>query len=118
MSLPAPAERVSRPLPDPFRTIFMGLRRLDRIAEGLMRYGRPRDEPAAAISKVSLPDSKVVVATLESIAGASGDPVSPTIVVVGAVAALGLTSSWTALEGRPPSGDRPSVRLGPTPARA
>jgi uroporphyrin-III C-methyltransferase len=70
--------------------IFMGLRRLARIASNLILNGRPADEPAAAISKVSLPDQQVVVATLGSIADAADGLESPTIVIVGRVAALGL----------------------------
>jgi siroheme synthase len=70
--------------------IFMGLRRLARIASNLILNGRPADEPAAAISKVSLPDQQLVVATLGSIADSAAGLGSPTIVIVGRVAALGL----------------------------
>jgi uroporphyrin-III C-methyltransferase len=73
--------------------IFMGLRRLERIATRLILHGRPSDEPAAVISKVSLPGSQVVVATLGSIAGAVAHLESPAVVIVGAVAALDLTSA-------------------------
>jgi uroporphyrin-III C-methyltransferase len=72
--------------------IFMGLRRLERIAGRLVRHGRPSDEPAAVISRVSLPDSRVVVATLGSIAVAAAHLDSPAVVVVGAVAALELVA--------------------------
>ena len=72
--------------------IFMGLRRLERIAGELILQGRPFDEPAAVISKLSLPDSQVVVATLGSIAAASTHLESPAVVVVGAVAALELVA--------------------------
>jgi uroporphyrin-III C-methyltransferase len=72
--------------------IFMGLRRLERIAGRLILHGRPFDEPAAVISKLSLPDSQVVVATLGSIARASTHLESPAVVVVGAVAGLELVA--------------------------
>jgi uroporphyrin-III C-methyltransferase len=73
--------------------IFMGLRRLERIATKLILHGRSSDEPAAVVSKVSLPGSQVVVVTLGSIAGAATHLESPAVVVVGAVAALDLTSA-------------------------
>jgi uroporphyrin-III C-methyltransferase len=76
--------------------IFMGLRRLARIADNLILHGRRVDEPAAAISKVSLPDSQVVISTLGSLAGASAELESPAVVVIGAVAALGLLGSASA----------------------
>ena len=72
--------------------IFMGLRRLERIADQLILHGRPFDEPAAVISRLSLPDSQVVVATLGSIATASIRLESPAVVVIGAVAALDLVT--------------------------
>jgi uroporphyrin-III C-methyltransferase len=72
--------------------IFMGLRRLERIAGQLILHGRQFDEPAAVISKLSLPDSQVVAATLGSIARASTHLESPAVVVVGAVAALELVA--------------------------
>src|SRR5213075_2256270 len=65
--------------------IFMGLRRLDWIASNLILHGRDAEEPAAAISRVSLPGSQLVVATLGSIAQASAALESPTVVIVGAV---------------------------------
>jgi uroporphyrin-III C-methyltransferase len=88
--------------------IFMGLRRLARIADNLILHGRPCDEPAAAISKVSLPDARVVVATLGSLAGASAELESPAVVVVGAVAALGLLGSTSARHAPAGSTERPA----------
>jgi uroporphyrin-III C-methyltransferase len=72
--------------------IFMGLRRLARITAQLILHGRPLDEPSAVISKLSLPDSHVVVATLGSIATAAAHLESPAVVVVGEVAALELVA--------------------------
>jgi len=72
--------------------IFMGLRRLERIAAQLILHGRPFDEPSAVISKLSLPDSHVVVGTLGSIATAAAHLESPAVVVVGEVAALELVA--------------------------
>ena len=39
--------------------VFMGLRRLEHIADRLILHGRPVDEPAAVISRQSLPDQRV-----------------------------------------------------------
>jgi uroporphyrin-III C-methyltransferase len=72
--------------------VFMGLRRLERIAGRLIAHGRSPNEPAAVISKVSLPDSQLVVATLGSIGTAAAHLESPAVVVVGAVAALELVA--------------------------
>jgi uroporphyrinogen III methyltransferase/synthase len=69
--------------------VFMGLGRLGRIAAALIAHGRDPDEPAAVLSKVSHPDARVVVATLETIAAEARELESPAVVVVGEVAALG-----------------------------
>ncbi|HZQ80619.1 MAG TPA: uroporphyrinogen-III C-methyltransferase [Gaiellaceae bacterium] len=68
--------------------IFMGLRRLEHIADGLILAGRPVDEGAAVISRLSLPDSQVRVGTLGTIAAAARGLASPAVAVVGDVARL------------------------------
>jgi len=68
--------------------VFMGLRRLEHIADGLILHGRRVDEPAAVVSKQSLPDQRVVVGTLATIAGLAADLPSPSLVIVGDVASL------------------------------
>jgi uroporphyrin-III C-methyltransferase len=68
--------------------IFMGLRRLAHIAEHLILHGRSVDQPAAVVSNGSLPDERVVVATLGTIAAAADGLPSPSLVIVGEVAAL------------------------------
>jgi uroporphyrin-III C-methyltransferase len=68
--------------------IFMGLGRLGHIADGLILAGRPVDEPAAVVSRASLPDQRVVVAPLATIAAAASELPSPAIAIVGAVASL------------------------------
>jgi siroheme synthase len=72
--------------------IFMGLRRLAQIADGLVLCGRSLDQPAAVVSNASLPNERVVVATLGTIAALAADLPSPSLVIVGDVAAL----AWTA----------------------
>jgi uroporphyrin-III C-methyltransferase len=66
--------------------VFMGLRRLDRLAAGLVAAGRSPDEPAAVISHASLPDQRTVAAPLSAIARAARNLASPALVVVGPVA--------------------------------
>jgi uroporphyrin-III C-methyltransferase len=66
--------------------VFMGLRRLEHIADNLILSGRSVDEPAAVISRASLPDQRVVVATLSTIAAAAKSLPSPALAIVGPVA--------------------------------
>jgi uroporphyrin-III C-methyltransferase len=68
--------------------VFMGLKRLEHIADQLILHGRDVDEPAAVVSRQSLPDQRVVVATLATIAGVAADLPSPSLVIVGDVASL------------------------------
>jgi uroporphyrin-III C-methyltransferase len=68
--------------------IFMGLGRLAWIADNLILNGRSFMEPAAVVSRASLPDSRVVVGTLGTIAGTAADLPSPSLVIVGEVAKL------------------------------
>jgi uroporphyrin-III C-methyltransferase len=68
--------------------IFMGLRRLEHIADQLILHGRCVDEPAAVVSKQSLPDQRVVVGTVATIAGVAADLPSPSLVIIGEVASL------------------------------
>jgi uroporphyrin-III C-methyltransferase len=68
--------------------IFMGLGRLAWIADNLILNGRSFDEPAAVVSRASLPDTRVVVGTLGTIAATAADLPSPSLVIVGQVAKL------------------------------
>jgi len=67
--------------------VFMGHKRLGRIAQGLIRAGRSADEPAAVVSRGSRPDAEVRIATLATIASAARDLPQPALVVVGEVVA-------------------------------
>jgi uroporphyrin-III C-methyltransferase len=71
--------------------IFMALKRLEHIADGLILAGRPMDEPAAVVSRASLPGERVVAGTLATIAALAVDLPSPSLVVVGEVVALART---------------------------
>jgi uroporphyrin-III C-methyltransferase len=68
--------------------VFMGLRRLAHIADNLILNGRSVDQPAAVVSNVSLPNARVVVGTLGTIASTAADLPSPSLVIIGDVAAL------------------------------
>jgi uroporphyrin-III C-methyltransferase len=65
--------------------IFMGLRRLEHIADELILAGRPVREGAAVISRLSLPDAEVRTGTLGTIARVAEGLRSPAVVVVGDV---------------------------------
>jgi uroporphyrin-III C-methyltransferase len=71
--------------------IFMGLKRLAHIADNLILSGRSFAEPAAVVSRASLPDEQMVIATLATIAAAVRHLPSPSLVIVGEVAALPAT---------------------------
>ena len=72
--------------------VFMGLKRLEHIADGLILAGRPMDEPAAVVSRASLPGERVVTGTLATIAALAVDLPSPSLVVIGEVVALARTT--------------------------
>jgi uroporphyrin-III C-methyltransferase len=66
--------------------VFMGLARLEEIADNLMLAGRRADEGAAVVSRLSWPDAEVRTATLETIGAAARGMRGPAVVVVGDVA--------------------------------
>jgi uroporphyrin-III C-methyltransferase len=66
--------------------IFMGLGRLEHIADNLILAGRPVDEPAAVISRLSLPDCRIHAGTLATIASVAENAATPALVVIGEVA--------------------------------
>ncbi|MGH2894178.1 MAG: uroporphyrinogen-III C-methyltransferase, partial [Solirubrobacteraceae bacterium] len=84
--------------------VYMGVRRLEAIAEDLMAGGRPGTEPAAVIQRGTLPDQRVVSATLETIAAAAAAAgvKAPAISLFGPVAALRSELAW--FESRPLGG--------------
>jgi uroporphyrinogen III methyltransferase/synthase len=85
---------------------YMGVRQLETIASRLIAAGRPSDEPAAVVERGTLPEQRVVHATLETIAmrAAEAKIKAPAITVVGAVAALGLELGWVSGGPRPLAG--------------
>jgi uroporphyrin-III C-methyltransferase len=81
--------------------IFMGLGRLATIADNLILHGRSLDEPAAVISNLSLPDQRVAVGTLSTIAATAKHLPSPAVIYIGDVAAFASDRAIT--EPPPPS---------------
>ena len=67
--------------------IFMGLNRLETLADGLILAGRSVDEPAAVLSKLSLPGAKYRTGTLGTIAAVADGLPSPAVIVIGEVVA-------------------------------
>jgi uroporphyrin-III C-methyltransferase len=67
--------------------IFMGLSRLETIADNLILAGRSVDEPAAVVSRLSLPGVERRIGTLGTIAGDARGLASPAVVVIGDVVA-------------------------------
>jgi uroporphyrinogen III methyltransferase / synthase len=78
--------------------LYMGVGRLEQIAASLIAAGRDPSEPAAVVEAGTLPTQRTVSATLQTIAdSARGAGVgSPSITVVGAVAALAEQLAWAA----------------------
>jgi uroporphyrin-III C-methyltransferase len=71
--------------------VLMGMEGLAGIAAELIEHGRPADTPAAAIHRATLPGQRVVRSTLAGLAEAVREAGvgAPSVVVIGAVAALG-----------------------------
>jgi uroporphyrin-III C-methyltransferase/precorrin-2 dehydrogenase/sirohydrochlorin ferrochelatase len=72
--------------------VLMGMESLGDIAAELIQHGRAADTPAAAIHRATLPDQRVVRSTLAGLAAevARAGVGAPSVVVIGAVAALGI----------------------------
>ena len=80
---------------------YMGMRNLPQIAERLVACGRDSGEPAAVVSRGTLPGQRSVRGALADIAERAHELEAPAIIVVGAAAALDL--GW--LEQRPLHGE-------------
>ncbi|MFV2063948.1 MAG: uroporphyrinogen-III C-methyltransferase [Chloroflexota bacterium] len=75
---------------------FMAGRAARAIAEGLLAAGRPANTPVALIWSATLPDEEVRLSDLRTLAeaGVSEPDGRPTLLIVGAVAALGEALAW------------------------
>ena len=76
--------------------IYMGLSGLATIAAQLIAHGLPGDWPAAVISRGTLPEQRVVVATLATLAerAAAAQLQSPCLTIVGEVVRLRGQLDW------------------------
>ena len=76
--------------------ILMGHDRLPLLTQGLIRFGRPADTPAACIARGTTPEQRVVVSTLEKLAAevAEAGLKAPVATVVGEVVKLRDTLRW------------------------
>jgi uroporphyrinogen III methyltransferase/synthase len=83
---------------------YMGVQRLGRITASLIEAGRDAEEPAAVVEAGTLARQRTVSGTLATIAElvADAEVGSPSITVVGAVAALSEQLAW--LPARPLAG--------------
>jgi uroporphyrin-III C-methyltransferase/precorrin-2 dehydrogenase/sirohydrochlorin ferrochelatase len=72
--------------------LLMGMDNLSEIVKELVSGGRSADTPAAAIHSATLPDQRVVRSTLGELVAdtAAAGLTAPAVVVIGAVAALGV----------------------------
>jgi uroporphyrinogen III methyltransferase/synthase len=86
--------------------VYMGVRRLEAIARGLIAGGRPGSEPAAVIERGTLPSQRVVSATLQTVASVAAEQQikAPAVALFGPVAALRRDLAW--FEARPLGGRR------------
>jgi len=68
---------------------YMGLGRLEETCAALVAGGRSPQTPAAVVSKATLPDSRLVVGTLETVAALAREAAleAPALLVVGEVVA-------------------------------
>ncbi len=86
--------------------VFMGLARLEKIVRALLDRGKPAETPAAAVHWGSLGRQRTVTAALGELPAAVREAglASPTLVMIGAVAALRERLAW--FEQRPLFGKR------------
>jgi siroheme synthase len=80
---------------------YMGLGRIEATCAALIAAGRAGDTPAAAVSRATLPDQRVVVGTLADVADRvrAAKLEAPALLIVGQVVARRVTSPATRSEG-------------------
>jgi uroporphyrin-III C-methyltransferase len=80
--------------------VFMGLSHLPEIAGGLLQAGKDPDTPAAVVSNGTRADGRCVTGTLGEIASLVDGLVSPALLVVGDVVAVGAELAAVAADAR------------------
>lgn len=80
----------------PVIIFYMGLSKLELIANSLMSVGRSPDHPVALISKASTPDQQVVISSLGNCleAASISNIEAPLIIAVGEVVNLHASLNW------------------------
>ncbi len=75
---------------------YMGLARTEYIVAKLIEHGAPADLPAGLVAQGTLPDQRVITATLATITGVAGQArlESPALLIVGRVVALQPSLAW------------------------
>jgi uroporphyrinogen III methyltransferase/synthase len=101
---------------------YMGVRKLNRIAEQLVAGGRPPSEPVAVVQRGTFADQRTVSGTLADIAALAADANvrAPAITIVGPVAELHGELAWFAagpLAGRSVVVTRARAQASPLAAR-
>ena len=79
---------------------YMGLARVDQLAEKLLGHGAPGSRPAAVIAQATTANQRVVTATLATIrdAASAAKLESPALLIVGDVVALQSSLAWFTAE--------------------
>jgi uroporphyrin-III C-methyltransferase len=82
---------------------YMGLGRLEETCTTLMAGGRSHETPAAVLSRATLPDARLVIGTIATIAALAREArlEAPALLVVGEVVARRVESPALAEEGPP-----------------
>jgi uroporphyrin-III C-methyltransferase / precorrin-2 dehydrogenase / sirohydrochlorin ferrochelatase len=92
-----------RALASPAATVvfYMGLARLPHIVQRLLEHGAAADRPAAVVAHGTLPNQRVITATVGTLCAAVAPAAleSPALLVVGDVVALHATLAWFNTEG-------------------
>jgi uroporphyrinogen III methyltransferase / synthase len=75
---------------------LMGVKNIDQICFGLLKYGKNADTPVAIIENGTSPKQRILTGTLENIVekSANAEVKSPSVIVVGDVVKLGEKLAW------------------------
>src|SRR5206468_1928850 len=86
--------------------VYMGMARLELMAETLIRHGKPPDTPAAVVATAGTGDQRRVVGTLAGLADAvrAAGLTAPAVILIGPAVALAPAVPW--FEARPLFGKR------------
>ncbi|MBI3991274.1 MAG: uroporphyrinogen-III C-methyltransferase, partial [Candidatus Omnitrophica bacterium] len=76
--------------------LYMAVRNLEKIANNLIAAGKPETTPVAIVKNASLPNQKLILGTLSTIAKKAKEKkiTPPAIIIIGEVAALEKKYNW------------------------